>query len=439
MANTPIIQPGIDLTVLDCISASDVSQAISAAYFQSNIGGVIHSDSLPDTVVYPDAKRFIADKTVASVSVGDYYYWNGTTWTKLIVFSNAAITNGTITYNKLVVATPYYILQMNGAGTAWEAISIPNALQANSIPVTKLVKPVSGSGQVLYYDGATISFANLGTTWVISQIAAQGLPISKIAPGTARYVLRTNAAGTAAEYAAPGSLFNDYEIPITALETDTSAITATAGVVTLDAETGGPAYYFSITANVTDFNVSNLQDGREINLLVQQDGTGSRTLVWDAAIVWPTATAPTIASAASAKTLVTFKQVNGVTYGWMSGVAGSQSGESAEQAIPIAAGVITVTHGLGQKPRSVRWVLVVDDAGGDLNYADNDEVEMVSAGSDIAGTDDQYPIFSLRADATTLYARRTNGATSINLPNATTGAFAAITEAKWKLKAYYSL
>ena len=56
-------------------------------------------------------------------------------------------------------------------------------------------------------------------------------------------------------------------------------------------------------------------------LILAQDGTGSRTATWPAAVKWPGGTAPTLSTAAGAIDVLTFTTVDGGTT-WLGAVAG---------------------------------------------------------------------------------------------------------------------
>lgn len=441
--NLPIIIAGFDPTSLPSTPTNaQLLQMVQAAHTASNIGVIIWSVDAPNVATYPDGVRCIwGVLDVSNNPTGVFKYYVSPTWYELVVLDGANLVDGSVTIDKLsgAGATAGDIIQRDAGNTTWILTSIPAAIASNTLPVAKLV--TGTEGQVLTVVSGAPAWATLGSAWINAALANNSLAVNKLALGSARFVVRTNAAGTAVEYCAPGSLFESYEIPITSLATDTSAITATAGVVNLDAETGGPAYYFQITANVTDFNVSNLQDGREINVLIQQDGVGGRTLAWDAAIVWPTATAPTIATSATSKTLVTFKQINAVTYGSISGVAGSVAAgviiESEEIAVPAAGAAITPIT-VPSKAKTVDWWLRCTDAGGDLSYVQYDEIP-ASACASVAGQDDTIT-FTPYKNATQIGISRTSsnsGELAVSPKGG--GATNLLTASKWKLVCYYSL
>jgi hypothetical protein len=53
-------------------------------------------------------------------------------------------------------------------------------------------------------------------------------------------------------------------------------------------------------------NFTNYIAGQILRLIVCQDGTGSRTVTWDSAVIWPSHTAPTLTTTANECDLATF-------------------------------------------------------------------------------------------------------------------------------------
>lgn len=66
----------------------------------------------------------------------------------------------------------------------------------------------------------------------------------------------------------------------------------------------GNEQLLTLTGNVT-LTLSNPGDGGRYVLLLDQDGTGGRTVTWPAAVLWPGNVAPTITATASHGDLVT--------------------------------------------------------------------------------------------------------------------------------------
>jgi hypothetical protein len=78
-------------------------------------------------------------------------------------------------------------------------------------------------------------------------------------------------------------------------EETVTANTGTAYTIDL---ANGTVQILTLTGNCT-FTFPTATAGRSFILLLKQDGTGSRTVTWPAAVKWPGSTAPTITSTAS--------------------------------------------------------------------------------------------------------------------------------------------
>jgi hypothetical protein len=78
-------------------------------------------------------------------------------------------------------------------------------------------------------------------------------------------------------------------------EETVSANTSTAYTIDL---ANGSVQILTLTGNCT-FTFPTATAGRSFILILKQDGTGSRTATWPAAVKWPAGTAPTITSTAS--------------------------------------------------------------------------------------------------------------------------------------------
>jgi hypothetical protein len=74
-----------------------------------------------------------------------------------------------------------------------------------------------------------------------------------------------------------------------------TANTGTAYTISL---ANGSVQILTLTGNCT-FTFPTATAGRSFIMLLKQDGTGSRTVTWPAAVKWPAGTAPTITATAS--------------------------------------------------------------------------------------------------------------------------------------------
>ena len=131
------------------------------------------------------------------------------------------------------------------------------------------------SAQVYPAAGIAVS---TGTAWNTSLTAPSGAIV-----GTTDTQTVTNKTVEA------GTFTNGYT------EETVSANTSTAYTIDL---VNGSVQILTLTGNCT-FTFPTATAGRSFILILKQDGTGSRTATWPAAVKWPAGTAPTITSTAS--------------------------------------------------------------------------------------------------------------------------------------------
>jgi hypothetical protein len=350
------------------------------------------------------------------------------------------ISNGSITTAKFSLSglVPYGIIRGNAAGNAWVISTIGATLQSNEVTLAK-ISPTGladwlntnlGGGDL---DIDTINGADL-PTWFADNMPAGNIAISKLADGTARYVLRTNATSTGVEYVAPTSVFDQFELPIDKINYTTQTLTYSGTTLTVDGTTGC-SFYVQLTANVSAFTVSNLRNGQTITVDISQDGTGGRTLAWAGSITWVgIAAAPTVASAANAKTIVRFTRVNGVTFGEHLNKAAT----AFQTTTPFALDIVTagdwenVAHGLGAVPTSYSWefICTVDNAG----YVAGERIKPTNVYAAVSG----QPVYNQKAGPTNVSLGRTAGLSPL-IADGTTGANGAtFTPASWTAICVYS-
>lgn len=74
--------------------------------------------------------------------------------------------------------------------------------------------------------------------------------------------------------------------------------------ITIDCQLSN-VFQVTLGGNRTMAAPTNPLRGQVINILIRQDATGTRTLTWNAVFTWPSGTAPTLSTAASAVDMVT--------------------------------------------------------------------------------------------------------------------------------------
>jgi hypothetical protein len=103
--------------------------------------------------------------------------------------------------------------------------------------------------------------------------------------------------------------------------------------------------------------------------------------------------------------------------------------------VPAYSTTTSLAHNLSGVPQLVRVVMVLDNGAPDAGYAANDEVDLMSAGN-INGA----ITTSVRVDSSNVVVARYSAAAGvIYLVPKTGGVGTAITESKWRLKAYCQL
>jgi hypothetical protein len=127
-----------------------------------------------------------------------------------------------------------------------------------------------------------------------------------IGNGTSAFTVKTNPSGAFAgttdtqtltnKTVEAGTFTNGYT------EETVTANTSTAYTIDL---ANGSVQILTLTGNCT-FTFPTATAGRSFLLMLRQDGTGSRTVTYPAAVKWPASTAPTITATASRQDIFSF-------------------------------------------------------------------------------------------------------------------------------------
>jgi hypothetical protein len=201
----------------------------------------------------------------------------------------------------------------------------------------------------------TIAAPSSGNTLSITNIAGQAAVVAAAGAATAAAIsvcgngasFGTNSFDIIQDTGGLARLFNraNTSLDISTNGTQRMLITAT-GAITVNAPTSGAALTVSgsastpvnaignsstaftldcsksnvqtVTMNGTvaagSLTISNIQDGQTINLILTQDGVGSRLLGNPTGVKWPGGTVGVLSTAAAAIDLITFTRVSGTTY-----------------------------------------------------------------------------------------------------------------------------
>lgn len=236
---------GKDISSQSSISQADAMQMINQAAPLSNIGLVFVGTVRPDITnnprmirylwlditdpANPIFKRYIADRTVlvdADVS-----------WTSLGVGIGAILTSmlaarsatGGVDVAKLklnsdysaTLASAFYVLRVAANGKDLEVVSIDTAVaDAGGLALNRLQTTGIGAQKYLGYNAGVLAYKYLDPANDITAALGNRISIgTAIVPGTAKYLIRTNAAGTALEFIQSNNadLFQDGDIAVAKL------------------------------------------------------------------------------------------------------------------------------------------------------------------------------------------------------------------------------
>jgi hypothetical protein len=294
-----------------------------------------------------------------------------------------------------------------------------------------------------YYDQSEPSGPNAAGNWTAVSVtagsivnasvaAAAAIAITKLAIGTARYILRTNSGGTANEFISPASIFAANELPVNSLVAGGGAgyLKTSGGVVQW---IGDATERAAIISAITGLAPSQIQPGA-INTVLGTNSAGSvvmasintilangaisllkldgssasatNVMAWDGSTWLPTALALKITSGSPVSTI------------------GILSGNN------FATAVHTIAHGLTVIPKMVRVVGKMTNAVADLGWNQNDEVDIYS----FRRTTGNFVLVNVGVDATNVTIALCE--TSSELGNKATGVYAGIDETKWFPKVY---
>lgn len=192
------LKEGFDPTAEACITTAMLLQMIRNAQPYPSQGFIIWSASAPDVVTNPELEDFLWGEISGGNRTQNIYYYNGTSW-ELIPLE---LLDGSVTLAKLSLAgtTPYYIIQVNAAGTQLVWTSIPSAIQDNTLPAAKLLV-TDNNNRVMTSIAGTKSFQLFAD--FLNALADNTLPIAKMVRGGAaatKNFLATLADGSAVEW-----------------------------------------------------------------------------------------------------------------------------------------------------------------------------------------------------------------------------------------------
>lgn len=281
-----------------------------------------------------------------------------------------------------------------------------------------------------YYDGASWTAVAVSALSITNaQVSASAaITVSKLAAGTARYVLRTNAAGTSPEYVTPASILNSDELGVVKLTSNGGTdgyLKSVSGVTQWVAQTTERA---AIASALSGLSPTVLTPGSN-NTLLGTNGSGVVGFAAIGSLLANNAIGLSLLAAGGASSGQVLRY-DGSTWGPLTLGLTKASGAVTSDALANAS-LETLAHGLGTAPKNVKFFLVNNTGATYSNWANGEEIP-----SDGCIASDNLPLFSWYADATNIYVRLRNVA-NLQAIDKTTGAFGANSALTgWFIRAY---
>lgn len=316
------ITPGYDPTAsVSCITRSQLLQEVQEARPAEFAFMGILSDTAPDVVTYPDAKKAIWAETAGGEKTGNFFWYDGSAWQPWKLQDGTLLgtlfANYTIDKIKLSLmgSSPNYVIAVNGAGNAWVWSSVIGLISDGTLVITKLTPATEGAGMVLYSGpGGVWGRTNLDTR-IATVVADMNIDMNLVNDPAGEYLENQVPAAPAT----PGAVFNpkyvedilrDNQIDKQKLKWQTITVASSSGIVLIDGSVA-PSYFLYLTENVTDLQVS-LHEGECVTLAIKQNAATPYTVAFNSAIKWPASTAPTMTATLSHVDVITLIMQNGV-------------------------------------------------------------------------------------------------------------------------------
>jgi len=276
------------------------------------------------------------------------------------------------------------------------------------------------------------------------------IAVTKLAPGTAAYLLRTNGAGTAAEWAPVATAIPDGSLSLAKL---TSGVALPDYIIRTDGAGQFIAQLFttyleSLFALDKYVPFSTLYEdgaGTENQALFINNASPRKglTAAWVEDKLRANQTATSKLNHGGTGNALKYPRVNstGLDYDYVSPdtLVGRATKLAHSIPTPGSANVVPWAHGLGAKPRFVEVRLECTDAGGDAGWADGDEVNIFCFNFAVDDVSTDYVNApTIYSDATYVYINWSNY-TSARVMNKSTGTSTVADMSKWTLNIYASL
>src|SRR5690349_19376625 len=138
------LQPGLDPTGLECVTKADLLQMWTAAKAFGKEGWLIWSQTSPNVVASAEYAFYLWFKLDGNdIPTGEVYYYKTGAWITFPFVDGSKLGDNSVPISKLKLqgSNALDIIQVNAANNGWQFVSLVNAIQNNSIPVTRLVAP----------------------------------------------------------------------------------------------------------------------------------------------------------------------------------------------------------------------------------------------------------------------------------------------------------
>jgi hypothetical protein len=273
--------------------------------------------------------------------------------------------------------------------------------------------------------------------------AAAAIAITKLAFGTARYIVRTNAAGNAVEYVNPNAIFTNDDVPLSAINS-TAAPALVKSYLQRNATTGITSFQqvaFADFAAGDLLGVSKIASGTNGQVL----GTVTGATTWTdlVSLILPnTLTVDKLTGATGARQVIRRNVANNANE-WAAPVFSVENAVLDSNNIGVrfplgAATIIPIAHGLGAIPKIIFPVIrcTIDDSAA-VGWIAGDEIPFHSFVDATAVNNAGRPCLNIGGwDGTNIYVAAYNIAAARNIPHKTTGGSTSVTNANWTVKLY---
>jgi hypothetical protein len=193
---------GIDPTAnTNPVTKADLLQLIRSAKPTDGQGIIIWSQTAPDVIANPELAWFLWGELDGSdEKTGVFYYYETASWQVLPLSDGNLLANGSVPLSKLTTTgvSALDIIQRNAANNAFVFVSVVNAIQNNSVPVSKLLGASNADNFVLMSLLGVRAWTTIED--LIGAIQPEAIPLSAIELGAANTFLRVNSTATALEY-----------------------------------------------------------------------------------------------------------------------------------------------------------------------------------------------------------------------------------------------